>query len=187
MKKGLSLTESDSQLMLLVKYFAHGILFSILGLVLGFVWAGVFLVLVLFGFIIGLIIGFVIFFLFMGWLNSIVTDIVWHIPIKTNWASVFFHGLVLSIAFIVVHVPSLIVNLAIPSTITVVLLLIVYAFVDGFIAKHIAGMWEEEAPPEMLGETPKAFFKPCINCGKDIPVASESCLYCGAEQKKKLE
>ena len=141
--------------MLLVKYFVHGILFSILGLILGFVWAAVFIALVLFGFIIGLIIGLVIFLLSMGWLNSIVTDIVWHTPIKTNWASVFFHGLVLSIAFLVVHVPSLILNLAIPSTITVVLLLIVYAFVDGFIAKQIAGMWEEECPLRWLVRHPR--------------------------------
>lgn len=179
------MTESDSQLMVLAKYFVHGILFSILGLILGFVWAAVFIVLILFGSIIGLIIGFVLFFLLMGWLNSIITDIVWHIEIKTNWTSVFVHGLVLSILFLLVHVPSLILNLAFPSIVIVISLLIVYAFVDGFIARHVAGMWQQEVPlPKMVGETPKTFFKSCVNCGKDIPIASETCPYCGAEQKE---
>jgi len=32
------------------------------------------------------------------------------------------------------------------------------------------------------GYTPKSFLKKCINCGKDIPIGSEECQYCGAKQ-----
>lgn len=182
------MTESESQLMLLAKYFVHGILFSILGLVLVFVWAAVLIVLVLLGSFLGLLIGFIVLFLLVGWLNSVITGFVWHVSIRTDWKTVLLHGLVLSIVFFIVHVPSLIINLVIPSAITVVLLLIVYAFIDGFIARRIAGMWQQkEAPPEMIGETPKAFLKSCVNCGKDIPLASEICPHCGAEQKKRQQ
>jgi hypothetical protein len=30
--------------------------------------------------------------------------------------------------------------------------------------------------------TPKAFFKQCVECGREIPIASEECSYCGAKQ-----
>jgi RNA polymerase subunit RPABC4/transcription elongation factor Spt4 len=30
-------------------------------------------------------------------------------------------------------------------------------------------------------------FKNCVKCGKRIPLASEECQYCGAEQKEKKE
>jgi hypothetical protein len=32
-------------------------------------------------------------------------------------------------------------------------------------------------------ETRRSFLKKCVNCGKDIPIASEQCPYCNAEQK----
>ncbi len=32
------------------------------------------------------------------------------------------------------------------------------------------------------GYTPKSFLKKCVNCGKDIPIASEVCQYCGTKQ-----
>lgn len=35
------------------------------------------------------------------------------------------------------------------------------------------------------GYTPKSFLKKCIECGKDIPIASEVCPKCGAKQKEK--
>jgi len=31
--------------------------------------------------------------------------------------------------------------------------------------------------------TPKVFLKKCIECGREIPIASEGCQYCGAKQK----
>jgi hypothetical protein len=33
--------------------------------------------------------------------------------------------------------------------------------------------------------TPKAFLKSCVRCGRDIPIASEECKYCGAHQQEK--
>jgi hypothetical protein len=182
------LTESESKLKLLEKYFVHGALFSILGLVLSFVWVAILIMLVLLGSIIGLLIGLVVLFFIVGWLNSMLTGFVWHMPIKTDWKTVLVHGLVLSIVFFIVHIPAIVVNFVAPSVITVVVLLIIYAFIDGFVARHVAGMWQrEEKPLEMVGGTPKVFLKSCVKCGKDIPVASETCPLCGAEQNKKQQ
>jgi hypothetical protein len=37
------------------------------------------------------------------------------------------------------------------------------------------------------GHTPGSFLKKCVKCGKEIPLASEECSYCGAKQKEKEE
>jgi len=37
-----------------------------------------------------------------------------------------------------------------------------------------------------IGATPKAFLKECVKCGKEIPIASEECPYCGGKQRKVL-
>lgn len=31
--------------------------------------------------------------------------------------------------------------------------------------------------------SPRSFFRKCDKCGKEIPIASEECQYCGAKQK----
>lgn len=36
------------------------------------------------------------------------------------------------------------------------------------------------------GHTPKSFLKKCVKCGKEIPIASEECVYCGTKQKTVL-
>lgn len=33
----------------------------------------------------------------------------------------------------------------------------------------------------------RSFLKKCVNCGKDIPIASEECQYCGTKQPQNLE
>lgn len=33
----------------------------------------------------------------------------------------------------------------------------------------------------------KGFLKKCVNCGKEIPIASEECQHCGTKQKQNLE
>lgn len=34
---------------------------------------------------------------------------------------------------------------------------------------------------------PQGFLKKCINCGKEIPIASEECQYCGTKQKEDVK
>jgi rRNA maturation endonuclease Nob1 len=43
-----------------------------------------------------------------------------------------------------------------------------------------------ELMPEQR-ETPKAFLKKCVKCGKEIPIASEECPHCGAKQPQRAK
>lgn len=49
---------------------------------------------------------------------------------------------------------------------------------------HIGMFADEKARRFLLKMTPKAFLKKCVECGKEIPIASEECPYCKAEQKE---
>jgi len=35
-----------------------------------------------------------------------------------------------------------------------------------------------------IEKTPKSFLKKCVDCGKEIPLASEQCPYCGSKQNR---
>lgn len=131
-----------------LKYFLHGLSFSIILSFLTIVWALVLVVLILTGFIIGLIIGLIIFFFIMGGLNSLLTSLIWSISIKTKWTSLLGHGFVLFILLILVGIPAIIINLVAMSSATSIALLITYAFIDGFVAKYVATWWKEECAEE---------------------------------------
>ena len=125
------------------KYFLHGILFSIIFLVLALVWVFIFALLVVVGLFIGFIIGFIVLFFILGGLNSILTVRIWSIPIKTEWMILLGHGFVLFIALIIAHIPATVINLVVPDLTTTIVLFIVYAFIDGFVAKNVASWWKE--------------------------------------------
>lgn len=141
----------------LLKYFLHGLSFSVILTLLIIIWALVLVALILIGSIIGLIIGFIILLFIMGGLNSLLASLIWSISIKTKWTSLLGHGLVLSIALVLVGIPAIIINLIAPSLATSIALIIIYAFIDGFVAKLVAMWWKEEyekedteIPPEMI-------------------------------------
>jgi hypothetical protein len=126
------------------KYFLHGILFSIIFLVLALVWAFVFGLLVVVGSFIGFIIGVIVLFFILGGLNSFLTDVIWAASTKTAWTSLLGHGFALFIILIVAHIPATVVNLVVPGLATTVLLFVVNAFIDGFVAKNVASWWQYE-------------------------------------------
>lgn len=131
------------------KYFLHGIAFSLLLTLLVFLWAFVAGFLVVAGYVIGLIIGIVLLFFIVGGLNIVLTEIIWDVPIRENWQSILGHGLLLSLILVLAGIPSLLVSLYYPSLTVTIILFIVYAFIDGFIARWIAAIWEgsdEEEP-----------------------------------------
>ncbi|MGB9713769.1 MAG: hypothetical protein ACPLZC_02180 [Candidatus Bathyarchaeales archaeon] len=102
------------------------------------------MVLVVVGSIIGLLIGLFVLFLLIGGLNAVLTDFIWGIPIESNWKSLLAHGFVLFIVLLIASIPQLVISLVIPNIITTIVLFMIYCFIDGFIAKNIAGYWEEE-------------------------------------------
>ncbi len=125
------------------KYFLHGIVFAAINLVAVIFWAFLLVVLVVLGFILGLIIGFVLFFFFLGYVNAGITSWIWHIDMKTDWKSAFMHGLVLFIVLGLVNSPSLVLSLVFPGIPTAMAIFLIYCFIDGFVARKIAGNWED--------------------------------------------
>jgi len=125
------------------KYFLHGILFSVLYLAMLFAWAFLFGLLIVVGAFIGFIIGFIVLFFILGGLNSILASIIWSISTRTAWTSLLGHGFILFIALIIAHIPAIVINLVVPDLTTTIVLFIVNAFIDGFIAKNVAGLWED--------------------------------------------
>jgi len=132
----------------LLKYFLHGLAFSVIMFLLSFVWAVILVILVVTGLLIGLIIGFIVLFFIMGGLNSFLTDLIWSIPIKTKWTSLLGHGFVLFIVLIIVGIPSIIISFVAPNLAIAIVLFIAYAFIDGFVAKSVATAWREEEKEE---------------------------------------
>ncbi len=128
---------------LLLKYFLHGILFSGIFLAMAFIWAIIFVVLIAFGSFIGLILGFIVLFFIISGINVFLADLIWGISVKSDWKSLLVHGFVLFILLIIVSIPSLVVNLIVPSLITTIVLFIIYCFIDGFVAKSLAGSFEQ--------------------------------------------
>ena len=96
------------------------------------------------GFIIGLIIGLVLLFPMIGYVNSVITVQLWF-EVKTSFWDLFFHGLVLFIILLVitgifVTGPSLV----FPGIATTLTTLLIAAFLDGLVAKRVAGLWKQE-------------------------------------------
>jgi len=136
-----------------LKYFAHGIIFSIILAISGIVWVFLLVALVVVGLIIGLIIGFGLFILILGSVNAFVTALLWF-PVKTSFWSLVFHGLALFIVLLPIDIIILaIFNYAFPEITTVIVIRIILAFLYGFIGKKVAGFWEEtalESAPENI-------------------------------------
>ena len=92
--------------------------------------------------------------LIIGGLNSVLTSILWF-PVKTSFWSIVGHGIVLFIALAIINTISVIVpSFAFPGIATQIVTFVVSSFVDGFIAKKVAGLWEET--PEGISETIEA-------------------------------
>jgi len=170
------------------KYFVHGILFLLSYFAMIFLWAFFFAALIMVGLFLGLILGFVVLFFFIGGLNSFLTSIIWSVQVKTRWMSLLGHGLVLFIALLLVNLPHIFVTLAVPNLFVWLVVMVLYAFIDGYVAKKVAMWWKRE-PEEgvMIGTTPKAFLKKCVKCGGKIPLASETCPLCGSVQQQNAD
>jgi Zn-finger nucleic acid-binding protein len=124
------------------KYFAQGILFSVISIVLLFVSVFLLLALMVIGFIIGLIIGFLILLFLIGFLNASLTVAIWNIDTRADWKSLLSHGFVLFIALLFANIPAYLINMAMHSLATTIALFIVYCFIDGYISKKVAESYE---------------------------------------------
>ena len=127
----------------LLKYFVHGMAFSTLFFVLTIAWAFVLAFLVGAGAIIGFIIGLVVLFLMVGFLNSVITSYLWF-KVKFGFWDFLFHGVVLFVTLLILNVIVTVPTLVSPGIATTVITFIIATFLEGFVAKKLAGWWQEE-------------------------------------------
>jgi hypothetical protein len=57
-----------------------------------------------------------------------------------------------------------------------------YAKKNGLKISNLNVDFEISRASRIFKQTPKSFLKNCVRCGKDIPIASEKCKFCGARQ-----
>lgn len=57
-----------------------------------------------------------------------------------------------------------------------------YATKNGLKISNLSVDFEISRASRIFKQTPKSFLKSCVRCGKDIPIASEECEFCGAHQ-----
>ena len=133
----------DSLLSLCVRYFLHGIVFSLLFFVL--VFFGVFLTffLVIIGSWLGLIIGIVFILFLMGALNVGLTEIIWGTIVGAGLLRLLVHGVLLLILLVLAGLPSSLVSYISPGLATTIIMFVIYCFIDGFIARKVALIFEE--------------------------------------------
>jgi hypothetical protein len=118
--------------------------FSILFLLLGLVWIIILAILVIVGALIGLIIGFIVLFFFIAGLNTVLTDFIWSTTVESGWKALLIHGLGLFFALFFVDLPGYIFLPRSGSNPALLIgVFVIYSFIDGFIAKNVAFLWEE--------------------------------------------
>jgi ABC-type maltose transport system permease subunit len=123
------------------KYFAHGLAFSILFFALGMEWLFILTNLVSVWTFLGFFVGLAMLLLFVGFLNTLITNHLWF-KVKYRFWDSFFQGGIIFLTLmltnlILVSVPSLI----FPSIEILVITLVVAMFVDGLIGKAVASWW----------------------------------------------
>ena len=133
-----------SLLGLCIRYFLHGIVFSLLFFVLVFFWVFLTFFLVTIGSWLGLVIGIVFILFLMGALNVGLTEIIWGTMIGASLKSILAHGILLLILLGLVGLPSSLVlyNVS-PGLATTSIMFVIYCFIDGFIARKVALIFEE--------------------------------------------
>ena len=139
----------------LLKYFIHGLAFSLLYAILAIIWIFIFAFLVmigallgsLVGVLLGFILGFLVLFFFVGGLNTFLTRWIWSTSIRSDWPSLLIHGLGLFFALLFASLPMFFL-IGIPySLVLSVALFVPYSLIDGFIAKNIAFALRENKEP----------------------------------------
>jgi hypothetical protein len=137
----------------LAKYLFHGIAFSFLYLLLFIAWSFVLGILIVLGSFIGLIIALGILMLITGGLNIFLTSLLWF-PLKTAFWDILVHGIVLFVVLLILNSIFRIVTIVFPGIAVEVVTLITVSFLNGFVAKKVAGWWE--AAPEGIPEALEA-------------------------------
>lgn len=189
-------------LVLVAKYLAHGALFSILVYFVGLLWIYLTGFLLITGALLGLILAFVVLMAVWGFLNSLIAKLLWF-PVEKGWKVWLGQGLALVLSLGVVNGAILLILLPFLLRLDYVVFItvlvgveVLYAFIDGFIAMHVARHWKLRGVGVKLAEegiswTPEAEILPnnpkslhCPRCGSTkLVVARDNSALCLACNK----
>jgi uncharacterized membrane protein len=149
--------EKERVAKVLTKYFVHGCAFSLLYTFLVILWVFGLLILTAVGSFIGLALGLGLMMLLIGGLNAFLTSLLWF-PVNTSFWSMVAHGIVLFISLLIVNGITLFLPSSVfPGLATTITTFILGSFIDGFVCKQVARIWEEQykGPPK-VSETTRA-------------------------------
>jgi hypothetical protein len=127
----------DSGTKLVLKYFAHGLLYELVATFLSF-WS---LIAIFGASILGLIVIFAVMIIATGSLNTIIARFLWNATIRMSIVSIVVRGTllflaVLAINYLVVYLPQLV----FPDIVTMILTRVLATFLAGVAGKYTAAV-----------------------------------------------
>jgi hypothetical protein len=128
---------ADSGTKLVLKYFAHGLLYELVATFLSF-WS---LIAIFGASILGLIVIFAVMIIATGSLNTIIARFLWNATIRMSIVSIVVRGTllflaVLAINYLVVYLPQLV----FPDIVTMILTRVLATFLAGVAGKYTAAV-----------------------------------------------
>lgn len=137
-----------------IRFFLHGLAFSLIMMVLALFWAFLALILGICGGCLGIILALVLLIYMMGWVNTWLMDLIWHRQrTDAEWWDPLPHGLLLLVVLFVLASPSWLLQSAFPEIDNWPFLLIrisiflVYCLIDGYAAYMVGGVFSGERGP----------------------------------------
>lgn len=125
-------------------YFIHGLLWWLFNVVGLFVFPFLTLFLIAIGSLIGLIIGFAVMFLVIGYVNTVIADMLWFEMQDQSLLSLLGHGFLMAITVLVVGGLTVMLPIYLANNnIFVILVTFTWGcYINGHLGKRIAGIWK---------------------------------------------
>ncbi|MDF1537960.1 MAG: hypothetical protein P1Q69_03565 [Candidatus Thorarchaeota archaeon] len=132
--------EEPSMLMVIGKYWAHGILYTTLMAIAIIPVLAVLLITAIIIPIIGIFLGLGVLFLAIGWINKLVAGVIWGIECRGHWQSLVGHGLGLLVGLLILSIPLIFIDLLFAYNIILYYLIqfSIVAIIQGILAKYVA-------------------------------------------------
>ena len=142
-RKGLELNKY-------IKYFLHGLGFTVIMFVITIGWVFILIPLAICGLCFGIVIALGILVYVMGWVNTWLMGVIWGKEKTSNeWWGPLVHGALLFVVLLVLSLPWYSVKSVIPELntwpylIISILVFLVYCFIDGIAGYYVGTMFTE--------------------------------------------
>lgn len=138
--KAVTILGADSKTKLVLKYFAHGLLFELVAAFLSF-WGLSAILGVEFP---SLIIIFAVVIIATGSLNTMIARFLWNPSIQMSIVSIVVRGIVLFLGLVVINYLVVVLpQLVFPSMVTMIVSLVLATFLAGVVGKFAVAIWKK--------------------------------------------